>query len=482
MLINISKYALDYSAVHNPELVTLLENAAIAPQITDVLNRTETEYEISPKSNERLTTIIVRSNERPEAKKKIDDHLKAQNIPHQDGIKSSNSIDLRSTDIKDWEGGNYRFMYKPGKGGLASAGSIITALGESFQAYACSARQKKGSDLEVVDEIFSYVDERKVEADRTLEECNRELTQGWLNSGLWTANAIANGYPSKGKYKFHRGSKLTQALETEFLRLAKNEGLAMNVNKWNPADIWLAHPSFKESAIKNFNSLAEYNQFLLEQFQKKRLIGVSLKIVRSAKVSEEFYNHDQSCAVNVKLKSISLGKDKFFSPKLTKSVVIHCTMNGKPMTFNFRSFTGGLTYWGGEINTKHAAGGKIGPAILDEMLQSYGLTGGLYYNAKDFKKFFQSDRSIEPPEHILLKYLEYYKILNKRERRKPEQMLPELRAQYKVLQSPWFYSKFLGMQVVGLMVKHKKIDQFMNEAIAYASSSTCHSSVFIKYS
>ena len=483
MLIDTSQYILDYSNFHDPELNTLLEEMIVDSQITQILVASGFKYEISPKSNQKLTIIIVRGDDRLAAKATINKLLTKHRINHQDGVVSSKSIDLRSTDIPNFNGMKYRLMFKPMSAGGSGAGAAVTALGESFQAYACDARQRKGRDLVDVEEIFEYVKAKEVQAERTIEECQSKLSPHWLRSGLVIANAFANGAGSGGKFRYHHGSKLVKSIEAEFWRLAKNEGIKMNINKWSPADIWAAHPSFKEQNIKNFRSLSEYNQFILEQFKAKKLMGISLKVVKGDKAIEELYNYDINYSPTFKFNGVNIGNKRidFFDPKLSKSVHLYYKINGKPAEIYFRTFTGGITGFSGEIIGKFAAGGKIGPTALEDIMERIGISKGEFYSAKDFKSFF-SGRDKEPPEHILLKYLEYYKILHKKERRKPMQLLPELRAQYKVKEAPWFYSKYLGMQNVALIIKNRKIEKFLAEIVMYASSSTAHSAVFVKYS
>ena len=477
MFINTKQYSLNYDKIQNYELEDLLAEE-FDETIQSILSSSQFKYDISPKSNNKMTVIIIRSDDRLDAKEKINGLLDQYRIKHQDGVVSSTSVDIRSTDAV-YMGTKFRFMYKPLRAGGIGAGAEITALGECFQAYACAARQEKGKDLETAEEIFNMDAIRDVEADRTLEQC-KKLSAHWLRSAVIIANQFVGKYGKGTKFIFHRGSKIVSDIESEFHRLAKKEGLKMNVNKWSPADIWAVSTKFRSGDLKNFDSLNEYNRFIMKEFRKNNLVGVSLKVVKGNKAKEEIYNDEGQPEPKIKLDAIGFFNKKFdfFSDRISKTVHLYYSVNGNKTQMNFRTFSGGTTNYAGEIIGKYAAGGKVGASALESILDKVGVPRGAYLDVRSFKSFVKG----EPPDHIFKQYVNFYKDLNPREKRQTEVLIEKAREQFRAKGPGWFYSKFLGMQILSLVVKGRKVNEFLKEIVRYASSSTAHSAVFVKYS
>ena len=70
------------------------------------------------------------------------------------------------------------------------------------------------------------------------------------------------------------------------VRVAKKLGLKDDKDNWNPADIWIMNGitgAKIESDTKEFVNLAEYNGYLEEMFDDKKIIGVSLKKIEKPK-------------------------------------------------------------------------------------------------------------------------------------------------------------------------------------------------------
>jgi len=80
------------------------------------------------------------------------------------------------------------------EGKVSGAGSEVTALAESLQAYACATRQHLGKDLmdvsQITDKTISDAD-----CDRTLKQCMSGLDENWFRSVVLTANLISKEVP-----------------------------------------------------------------------------------------------------------------------------------------------------------------------------------------------------------------------------------------------------------------------------------------------
>ena len=80
------------------------------------------------------------------------------------------------------------------EGKVSGAGSEITALAESLQAYACATRQHFGKDLVDVSQITKQTI-GDADCDRTLEACMKGLDDNWFRSVVLTANLIFSEVP-----------------------------------------------------------------------------------------------------------------------------------------------------------------------------------------------------------------------------------------------------------------------------------------------
>lgn len=416
------------------------------------------------------TIITVQENDRFTAKEKLEKQLRDKNISFKDGIKSSSSIDIKTTDFT-YNDKNYRVFYKPAKQG-SGAGKEITALGESFQAYACAARQSLGRVLTTGEDVFD-TNGNDVDADRTLEQC-KKLPANWINTGIVIANAFNRELGSKS-YKFHRGSRMVSMIEAEYNRLSRQEGIRLNVNKWNPADIWAASSNFRLKT--GWNSLAEYNQYLLEQFKMKELIGVSLKLLSGSSAKKEIFNADKS-SISIRFDKFILtpsNKD-FFDLSVSKDVYLEYLVDGKKMSMQLRTFSSGLSGWQGEIKGKAAAGGKVGGGNLEQGLLLSGIKATQFTNQTAFKAF--ANRG---DDKILNLYISMYKFLTK-DKRSNDELLISAREQYNKKGKGWFYSKYLGLQYIYVMIKNRKQNEVLRHIALIAASNTDISSVFYKYS
>lgn len=421
-------------------------------------------------SNDRAMIVIVQGADRFSAKTQLEDLLRANSVSFKDGVKSSTSLDIRTTDAS-YNNKMYRFFFKPKRQG-SGAGAEVTALGESFQAYACAARQKLGRVLESGEDVFDTT-VVNVDADRTLDQC-KALPAEWITTGVVIANAFHNELGS-GTYNFHRGSRLVTDIEKEFNRLARKDGIRLNINKWNPADIWAADKSFRLKT--GFNSLAEYNQYILEQFKMKQLLGVSLKKLEGTKAKKEIFNAKKS-DISIRFNNYELisSRKDFFGSDASKDVYLNYTVDGKGMKMQIRTFSAGMSGWQGEIKGKAAAGGKVGGGNLQLALTLAGIPQSNYIDQTSFK-----NNAKRGDAATLKNYATMYKFLSN-DKRSVKELADLAKIQYDAKGGNWFYSKYLGVQFLYVMIKSGKQNEVMKNISLIAASSTDVSSVFYKYS
>ena len=408
--------------------------------------------------------MTAKALDRVEAKNKIESNLKSNNISFKDGVKASSSIEgFKTIDATFNDGKVYRIFVKPNK--QSGAGAETTALGECFQAYASSARQIKGGDLESPDEVFELDSNRNADADRTLKK-TQSLPANWQYSGFTIANQL-HSFLGSGTYVFHRGSKLVQKLESEFQYHKKRQKINIrDINKWNPADIWAVKNGFK-MPTGHFSSLADYNQFLLEKYKSRELVGVSLKVLGIGKTAKlEKFNDEDAGASGVSL----IG---FTTSLKSKDVYVHFKKNGKNGSMQLRTFSSGKSGWQGEIKGAAAAGGKIGGGVLESFYKDVD-------NRTRFIDQGKAKRYIDrvTPELVAQMHTMYNTIA-------PTMVsLKDMDNFLRTKSAGDRYSKFLALQYANLLagLSVNKQQQVLSDVVGYAASSTSFSSVFIKYS
>lgn len=351
----------------------------------------------------------------------------------------------------------------------SGAGSETTALAESLQAYACATRQFLGKDLDDVSQI-SKKTIGTADCDRTLEECVVGLGAEWFHSVIVTANKIFSdfGIPKGTTYKFYRGGDLVGKIYGEFSKFREGSGIKQD-DKWNPADIWMAKSNFQFES--DFESLSDYNKYIYDEYQKKNLVGISLKKVPKGLPTSKVYNDGKP--VTASFTGFKLGMNMFDS----KDIYIQFKSENKSGEIQLRNFSSRATpsSWQGEIKGKTAAGGKIGggnviQSALDSGIQRANLT---------IPNTFASSID-KPSDAVLTEFVKMFKELSG-SKKTIKELTMEVRVRQK-LDKTWWMSKYLGVAFCYAVMKSKKEDAVTKWLFGYGSSATKNSSIFIKYS
>jgi hypothetical protein len=347
----------------------------------------------------------------------------------------------------------------------SGAGSEITALAESLQAYACAARQYYGKDLQSVADITPESVKGVAFCDRKLETCINKLGKNWYHSVVVTANLILKELPKgSGKYRFYRGVGLPDVIYSEFHELKKGSGLTGS-DKWNPADIWMAKESFNYKG--DFATLQDLNRYLYDNFMNGNMYGISLKVVPRGLPHSRVYNDGKPLVAE--FSGIKLGKNMFDS----KDIYIQYTSEGKKGEIQLRNFSSRpvTSSWQGEIKGNTAAGGKIGGGILVEYANEEGSAVA--------KPSAFTNQITNPSDATIKNFAKMFKELSD-----TNETLQELERQTKIYakqDNVWWMSKYLSVYFVYTLMKKKKIDEVTKKAFEYGSSATKNSSIFIKY-
>lgn len=352
---------------------------------------------------------------------------------------------------------------------VSGAGSEITALAESMQAYACATRQHLGKPLLDVSQITEKTI-ADADCDRTLRQCMAGLDENWFRSVILTANLIFEEVPGAqtGKsFKFYRGGKFVDSIYDQWRKFKQGSGITGD-DKWNPADIWMVKKGFKLET--GFPTLSDYNLYIYNQFAYTNLIGISLKKIdpKSTPHSKIFNNGKPLVA---EFTGIKLGSGMTDS----KDIYIQYKSEGKDGEIQFRNFSSRPvpSSWQGEIKGKAAAGGKIGGGIIFEGATSSGVSRS--------KLTLPNQVPIDKPTDAdFKKFAMMFKELSG-SKEKLENLIIQAKAGHRQ-DKTWWMSKYIGISLVYTILKEGKQNDFCKYIFEYASSATKNSSIFIKYS
>ena len=354
----------------------------------------------------------------------------------------------------------YKLQGNKGSGGGAEA----TKLTESAQClYAAIAfglgREIKSNDITPSNvKKYSYL----FDIDETNERILKELPDEWIDSSLLGANKLFQKFKGKGNYVFHRGSSAVARIEAAFKRVSKNENVRININKWNPSDIWMISEEFSFSFFDKENTILGLNQVIQEKLENNILIGVSLKkIVGNVRISvKNIFRDMKTCKYY----------DGYEYSK--KSIDGYILLTGGTK-IQYRSFGAGdgLTGWQGEVKGANANQGKIslGPTnlILKNHVQKTIPTDAAKRVRNEPDKVFAE----------ISKGLAKYARMTKAE-------ISKLKNDPKIYTLKFLYSKLQVTQLLDILenklLKKDKRDQIVEDLYLYASSQSKYSSAYYK--
>lgn len=262
-----------------------------------------------------------------------------------------------------------RINVKPPVGGSYSAAKK-TAIAESAQAVYCQY---------VVDNsgvtVDSVIDSGKlkkaydkcVTTGASFEEIE-SIDPDWKKSSIMGALKLKTPY-GQG-YKYLRGGDMVDKVSKAFSKVKKAQGWYGDLNKWSPADIYIAKSSFNaqqlEDELAGITTWETLNARMYELLTDKKFIGVSLKkMERGANLADINFPTDKS--------TVDFNYERMESPMTSTSGYIIMKKGPQEIKVNFRTFTssGGFS---GEVLGGSARHGKVGHGAISNLLKSHGLS------------------------------------------------------------------------------------------------------------
>ncbi len=297
-----------------------------------------------------------------------------------------------------------------------------------------------------------------------------KASKTWLKSSMTIAKTI---YPLiRGKkFQVHQrsNSAFVNNISAAAQKLVKASGINARLDKWNPSDVWLVHPSLVPTVFSQFTSVNDLNSWLMENFEKKLIIGVSLKAVGgTAKVQE--FNTSAPSSRGLEFKSYDLGKSGFVS-----AMDMNIFFNDGSL--NIRAF-GRPQNVSADISGKKARGGKVGSGALFSIVRKYAPTFSTPSDREIANKFakdpnavttalYEKMKMLAPTEASRLNYNDFH-----------TEVVSKANALTYVISK----TQVCDIAIAINSISQRNKDNMLEELFDYAASSLSISSVFLKVS
>ena len=177
-----------------------------------------------------------------------------------------------------------------GGGGGSGGGTLNTKITESHQCVLCQAMLDHGIQSE---EFFQNPDilkaaYKQVDVDATIDEI-LSVEDGWFHSSYESAVLlIKQGYINKS-HKLHRNSKeMNTIYALKNVAYKNSDQKPVKDDKWNPGDIWAIDKTISINKTLNPESITSYNKALLQNFVDRKVVAISLKLVKKTAKAKEY--------------------------------------------------------------------------------------------------------------------------------------------------------------------------------------------------
>ena len=261
-----------------------------------------------------------------------------------------------------------RINVKPPVGGSYSAAKK-TAIAESAQAvYAQYVVDNTGVTVDsVIDSAkLKKAYDKCVTTGASFEEIE-SMDPDWKKSSIMGALKLKTPY-GQG-YKYLRGGDMVEKVSKAFSKVKKAQGWYGDLNKWSPADIYIAKSGFTAQQLQDelagITTWETLNARMYELLIDKKFIGVSLKKMETgAHLADINFPTDTS--------TVDFTYEKMESPMTSTSGYLIMKKGPQTIKVNFRTFTssGGFS---GEVLGGSARHGKVGHGAMSNLLKSHGL-------------------------------------------------------------------------------------------------------------
>jgi len=165
---------------------------------------------------------------------------------------------------------------------------------------------------------------------------------------------------------------------------------------WNPSDIWAAYKlpqvqkDIKDNLSPETQSLAELNSMLIDMFKKRRLVGISLKLIGKGKEAKLVYRNDKPENMRIAniekldFKNIEFDINNIWEPNVATVYVKY----GNYFSVNLTRNDSGITF-ASQINRTAAQGGNTPVDMVIKLLEANISNNTYTKNINKYPKNFE---------------------------------------------------------------------------------------------
>ena len=300
-----------------------------------------------------------------------------------------------------------------------------------------------------------------------------ELDPSWHYSGYWTAKRLVKAKLINNRMTFHRNDSVMNDIYKVKDVAVKNSNMTkIEHDKWNPGDIWATTDKKIASKLPNA-SIQELNIKLIELFNSRKLLGISLKkVVTENQLKLEIKNKDAS-RYKYKFKSgRSMTVFKRKGGDIWRSKGSKVFFEGGEAAIRNKSHFAALTF---ELELKTARGGgggygQISDSMKKRMNINLPTNQELKTRANDLKQKGENSKFAMP----------LYKMVKDIH---PQVTKEEWMDGFDTKTAGEIHSKIAGIYVLHPLVVNKrngKADLVITDMVNYAGSTLEESSIYAK--
>ena len=298
-----------------------------------------------------------------------------------------------------------------------------------------------------------------------------ELDPSWHYSGYWTAKRLVKDRLINNKMTFHRNDKVMNDIYKVKDVAVKNSDMTKIENdKWNPGDIWATTDRSIASKLPN-TSIQELNLKLIELFNARKLMGISLKKVTAENgLKLEIKNKDAKRYTYKFISGSSMAVFKRKGGDIWRSKSSNVEFNGGSAAIRNKADFAALTF---ELKLKTARGGgggykEITDSIKNRMNITLPSNQDLKSQAKELKQRGEKSRLAMPLYNMVKKI-------------HPQVTKEEWMRGFSEKRDAEIHSKIAGIYVLHALVANKnKADLVITDMVNYAGSTLEASSIYAK--
>ena len=298
-----------------------------------------------------------------------------------------------------------------------------------------------------------------------------ELDPSWHYSGYWTAKRLVKDKLINNKMTFHRNDTTMNNIYKVKDTAIKNSNMTkIEHDKWNPGDIWATTDKSIASKLPD-KSIQELNLKLIELFNSRKLVGISLKkIVTENRLKLEIKNKDASRYKYKFKNATSMTVFKRKGGDIWRSKSSDVEFEGGSAALRNKAHFAALTF---ELKLKTARGGgggykQISDSVKNRMRINLPTNQDLKTRANNLKQQGEKSKFALPLYNIVKKI-------------HPEVTKEQWMNGFITKSAGDIHSKIAGLYVLDALVDNKKeADLVITDMVNYAGSTLDESSIYAK--